>query len=66
MIFDEVYHAKTAYEYIRKVLPDEDTHPPLGKAIIALGIQIFGMTPFGWRFMGILFGILMLPLLYVL
>ena len=26
---------------------------------------MFGMTPFGWRFMGVLFGVLMLPLLYL-
>ena len=44
--------------------PYEITHPPLGKAIIGLGIKLFGMTPFGWRFSGTLFGVLMLPLLY--
>ena len=64
--FDEIYHARTAYEYIRGVPPTETSHPPLGKALISLGVQIFGMTPFGWRFMAILFGILMVPLLYVL
>jgi dolichyl-phosphate-mannose--protein O-mannosyl transferase len=65
-IFDEIYHARTAYEYIQNVRPTETTHPPLGKGIISLGIQIFGMTPFGWRFMGILFGVLMVPVFYVL
>lgn len=64
-IFDEIYHARTAYEYLRNVYPYETTHPPLGKAIISVGIRIFGMTPFGWRFMGILFGILMVPLMYI-
>jgi predicted membrane-bound dolichyl-phosphate-mannose-protein mannosyltransferase len=64
--FDESEHAETAYAYIRELPPDESTHPPLGKAIISLGIRFFGMTPFGMRFMGILFGALMLPLLYVL
>jgi len=66
MVFDEAHHVRAAYEYIRETTPNETTHPPLGKAIIALGINIFGMSPFGWRFMGILFGLLMLPLLYVL
>jgi hypothetical protein len=65
MIFDEVYHARTAYEYVRGVYPYETTHPPLGKGILSLGIRLFGMTPFGWRFMGTLFGVLMVPLLYV-
>ena len=63
--FDEIYHPRTALEMIREIWPYEITHPPLGKAIISLGIRIFGMTPFGWRFMGVLFGILMLPILYV-
>ena len=64
--FDEIYHPRTALEMIREMWPYEITHPPLGKAIISLGIRIFGMTPFGWRFMGVLFGVLMLPILYVL
>ncbi len=62
--FDEIYHARTAYEHILGLEPYENTHPPLGKLIIAAGIKIFGMNPFGWRFMGALFGVLMLPALY--
>lgn len=62
--FDEIYHARTAYEHIRGIYPYEISHPPLGKLILGIGIRLFGMTPFGWRFMGTLFGVLMLPLLY--
>ncbi|MGN0478877.1 MAG: phospholipid carrier-dependent glycosyltransferase [Hominenteromicrobium sp.] len=62
--FDEIYHARTAYEHILGLEPYENTHPPLGKLIISLGIRMFGMNPFGWRFMGTLFGVLMLPVLY--
>ncbi len=62
--FDEIYHARTAYEGLRGETIYEVTHPPLGKLIISLGILLFGMTPFGWRFMGTLFGALMLPILY--
>ena len=65
MIFDEIYHARTAYENIHNMSVYEWTHPPLGKLIIALGILIFGMKPFGWRIMGALFGVGMIPLLYV-
>ena len=65
MYFDEVYHARTAYEQINHLTPYEITHPPLGKTILGIGIRIFGMNPFGWRFMGTLFGVLMLPLMYV-
>ena len=64
--FDEIYHARTAYENIEGVYPYEISHPPLGKLIIAIGIELFGMTPFGWRFSGVLFGVLMLPVLYAL
>ena len=62
--FDEIYHARTALEHNRGIYPYENSHPPLGKLIIGLGIRLFGMTPFGWRFMGTLCGVLMVPLLY--
>lgn len=65
MYFDEIYHGRTAYEYLNDVTAYETTHPPLGKLIISIGISIFGMVPFGWRFMGTLFGVLMLPILYI-
>ena len=64
--FDEIYHVRTAYEHMEAQDPYEISHPPLGKLIISLGIRIFGLNPFGWRFMGTLAGILMLPILYVL
>ena len=64
--FDEIYHARTAYEIINSLPIYENTHPPLGKLIISLGILLFGMIPFGWRFMGTLFGILMLPVLFII
>ncbi|MFJ4964388.1 putative dolichyl-phosphate-mannose--protein mannosyltransferase [Streptomyces sp. ADI96-02] len=31
--------------------PGYVVHPPMGKWIIGLGEQMFGFTPFGWRFM---------------
>lgn len=63
--FDEIYHARTAYEYLHRLEPFEITHPPLGKWILSLGIAVFGMNPFGWRIMGTLFGTAMIPLLYL-
>lgn len=63
--FDEIYHARTAYEFINGLTPYENTHPPLGKLFIALGVLIFGMNPFGWRIIGTLFGIAMLPCIYL-
>ncbi|MBO4330800.1 MAG: phospholipid carrier-dependent glycosyltransferase [Oscillospiraceae bacterium] len=64
--FDEIYHVRTAWEHINGIKPYEITHPPLGKLIISLGIRLFGLNPFGWRFMGTLFGCLMLPVMYLL
>jgi len=62
--FDEIYHARTAYEMIEGIYCYENTHPPLGKFFISLGIRLFGMNPFGWRIVGVIFGILMLPFIY--
>ena len=66
MYFDEIYHGRTAYEFLNGLPTYENTHPPLGKIFISLGIAIFGMNPFGWRIIGTLFGIAMLPFLYLL
>lgn len=65
MYFDEIYHARTAYEFLNGLTAYENTHPPLGKLIIAAGVAVFGMTPFGWRIAGTLFGIAMVPLVYL-
>ena len=65
MYFDEIYHGRTAYEFLHGITAYENTHPPLGKIIIAAGIAFFGMNPFGWRIMGTLFGIAMIPFLYL-
>lgn len=65
MYFDEIYHARTAYEFLNGLTAYENTHPPLGKLFIAAGVAVFGMTPFGWRIAGTLFGIAMVPLVYL-
>lgn len=64
--FDEIYHARTAYEHLHSLRPYETTHPPLGKVLMSFAIAVFGMTPFGWRFAGTLAGVLMLPCMYLL
>ena len=64
MYFDEVYHARTAFEHLKGISPYENSHPPLGKIFIMIGVWIFGMVPFGWRIVGTLFGIAMIPLMY--
>ena len=64
--FDEIYHARTAYEFLNSTVPYETSHPPLGKILMSICVAVFGMTPFGWRFAGALAGILMLPGMYLL
>lgn len=66
MYFDEIYHARTGYEFLHGLNPYEISHPPLGKVLMSLSIAIFGMTPFGWRFAGATCGVLMLPCMYLL
>lgn len=66
MYFDEIYHARTAYEHLHGLPPYEISHPPLGKVFMSWCIAIFGMTPFGWRFAGATCGVLMLPGMYLL
>lgn len=64
--FDEIYHGRTAYEFLNRLEPYETTHPPLGKVVQAVGIWLFGMNPFGWRMMGAFAGALLVPAMYLL
>lgn len=72
MYFDEIYHARTAYEQLNALRGEEPSsiyetsHPPLGKLLMTVSLMVFGMTPFGWRFAGALAGVLMIPALYLL
>ena len=66
MYFDEIYHARTAYEFLHTMSVYEWTHPPLGKILIMLGVVLFGMKPFGWRVVPALFGAAMLPVFFTL
>ncbi|TPQ22011.1 dolichyl-phosphate-mannose--protein mannosyltransferase [Streptomyces sporangiiformans] len=62
----EVNWAKNANDLILQrdghvTIPSEAAyvvHPPVGKYIIGLGEWMFGLTPFGWRFMTALLGTL--------
>jgi dolichyl-phosphate-mannose-protein mannosyltransferase len=64
--FDEIYFVRSAEQYLKLQVPYEWTHPPLGKLIIASGISVFGYNPFGWRITGVIFAMLMIPLIYIL
>jgi 4-amino-4-deoxy-L-arabinose transferase-like glycosyltransferase len=63
-VFDEVYYARAAEEYLRHVDVFEFTHPPLTKLVITLSTMIFGDTPYGWRFGNVVVGALTVGVLY--
>lgn len=63
--FDEVFYPRTALDFIYELTPFERTHPPLGKYFVMIGMLVFGVNPFGWRIMGTLFGVAMIPLMYL-
>lgn len=63
--YDEIFFARSAYEYIHGQEIYEYTHPPLGKLIMCVPIIFLGMNPFSYRLMGNIAGILMLLVIYV-
>jgi len=65
IVFDETYFANFAHNYLTNTL-FFDAEPPLGKFLIAAGIDLFGFNSFGWRVAPALLGTLTIPLFYVL
>ncbi len=55
-LFDEHHFVENARNYLQG-RPDLNDHPPLGKLLIALSMQLFGDTPAGWRAPALLFGL---------
>jgi len=64
--FDEVYHAKTARQYLLGEPPTEWVHPPLAKLLIATGIFLFGYEPWAWRLAPAIAGSLLAPVFLLL
>jgi dolichyl-phosphate-mannose-protein mannosyltransferase len=64
--FDEIYHGRTAFEFVTRSAVYETTHPPLGKDILAIGVALFGMNPFGLRVMHALLGVGLIVALFFL
>ena len=62
--FDEVYHVRNAYEILNDEKLYTATHPLFGTRLIAAGMKLFGVTPFGFRFFGALFTVMLIPLMY--
>ncbi|HET9343516.1 MAG TPA: phospholipid carrier-dependent glycosyltransferase [Candidatus Eremiobacteraceae bacterium] len=69
-IFDEIYYARAAQEYLHGQSLYEWTHPPLTKLIVAFGAWLFGpphgkfVDPFGARMANCIMGTLWIPLIY--
>ena len=65
LVFDEKHYVPDA----RQILAGEGTmrieHPPMGKLFIAFGIAILGDNPFGWRFLPVVFGTLIIVFFYL-
>ena len=49
-MFDEIHYLPAARRLIELTSRLNPEHPLLGKEFIALGMTLFGDTPFGWRF----------------
>jgi dolichyl-phosphate-mannose-protein mannosyltransferase len=64
--FDETFYVKAARSAIDGSGLMEVEHPPLGQAIIALGVLIFGDNPLGWRFFSVIFGSVSVVLFYLI
>jgi dolichyl-phosphate-mannose--protein O-mannosyl transferase/Gpi18-like mannosyltransferase len=87
-VFDEIYFARAAEEYLQNLRIYENTHPPLSKLLVTLSVMLFGGMPhghglggwtglnaiighmsngdnsYGWRFLDVVFGALVVMLLY--
>ena len=67
MIFDEIYYAKAANQYLaRQEITEEITHPPVSKLLIAAGIWVLGDRAVGWRAASVAAGVLLVLLVALL
>lgn len=57
MYYDEVYHVKTAREFVTLSGNTDTSHPPLGKEMIAASIILLGDKPWVWRSTALLCGL---------
>jgi dolichyl-phosphate-mannose--protein O-mannosyl transferase len=65
-VFDEVYHAKSALQYLKGEEPIDWVHPPTSKLLIAVGVAAFGYHGFAWRLAPALAGIALAAVFFFL
>ncbi len=68
-VFDEIYFARAAEEYLKNMRIYENTHPPLSKLLVTLSVLLFGGlqhgdNSYGWRSLDVVFGALVVMLLF--
>lgn len=57
-VFDEIFYATQGWEVSRHgVEQGTVVHPPLAKWLLAAGIRVFGFSPWGWRIVPLLAGV---------
>jgi dolichyl-phosphate-mannose-protein mannosyltransferase len=68
LYFDEVHYVPAARQMLTAANSEPQLnpmHPPLAKQLIAISIDVFGDTPLGWRYAGVLFGALAIVAVYL-
>lgn len=68
-LFDEIYFARAAEEYLTGRGIYETTHPPFSKLLITLSVWLFGGmhggdNAHGWRFLNVVFGAIVVVVLF--
>jgi predicted membrane-bound dolichyl-phosphate-mannose-protein mannosyltransferase len=64
--FDEIYHPRNAWEIANGQSMYATVHPLLGTNLMAFSIKLFGMNPLAWRIPGAVFGVLLIPMFYLI
>jgi dolichyl-phosphate-mannose-protein mannosyltransferase len=65
-LFDEQHYVPDARTVIEYHGTNRTEHPPLGKLLIASGIEVFGDNPWGWRIPSVAFGTLGVVFFYLM
>ncbi len=65
-LFDEVHYVNDARYFLETGDTNREEHVPLGKLLVAGGIQLFGDNPIGWRLIAILMGTASVLLFYLI
>ncbi len=66
LVFDEAFYVSDTVDLIRHgVEGGSAVHPPVGKLMLAVGIELFGLTPLGWRVVPLLAGVAVVALTHL-